>query len=108
MSEQLNEMDVYMKKHLEQQRKKKIIRCVCLILAVILLWIFRTDLLALILPTDAPPYWSKSTVWAAIQLPVQNEKVDKPALLYRGQKRKRDGQLLYERRCAARRFLGSV
>ena len=37
MSEQLNEMDVYMKKHLEQQRKKKIIRCVCLILAVILL-----------------------------------------------------------------------
>ena len=24
MSEQLNEMDVYMKKHLEQQRKKKI------------------------------------------------------------------------------------
>ena len=77
MSEQLNEMDVYMKKHLEQQRKKKIIRCVCLILAVILLWIFRTDLLVLILPTDAPPYWSKSTVWAAIQLPVQNEKVDK-------------------------------
>lgn len=55
MSEQLNEMDVYMKKHLEQQRKKKIIRCVCLILAVILLWIFRTDLLALILPTDVPP-----------------------------------------------------
>lgn len=54
MSEQLNEMDVYMKKHLEQQRKKKIIRWVCLILAVILLWVFRTDLLALILPTDAP------------------------------------------------------
>lgn len=77
MSEQLNEMDVYMKKHLEQQRKKKIIRCVCLILAVILLWIFRTDLLALILPTDAPPYWSRSTVWAAIQLPAQNEKIDK-------------------------------
>lgn len=77
MSQQLNEMDVYMKKHLEQQRKKKIIRWVCLILAVILLWIFRTDLLALILPTDAPPYWSRSTVWAAIQLPVQNEKVDK-------------------------------
>lgn len=77
MSEQLNEMDVYMKKHLEQQRKKKIIRWVCLILAVILLWVFRTDLLALILPTDVPPYWSKSTVWAAIQLPVQNEKVDK-------------------------------
>lgn len=66
-----------MKKHLEQQRKKKIIRWVCLILAVILLWVFRTDLLALILPTDAPPYWSKSTVWAAIQLPVQNEKIDK-------------------------------
>lgn len=77
MSQQLNEMDVYMKKHLEQQRKKKIIRCVCLILAVILLWIFRTDLLALILPTDAPPYWSRSTVWAAIQLPAQNEKIDK-------------------------------
>lgn len=77
MSEQLNEMDVYMKKHLEQQRKKKIIRCVCLILAVILLWIFRTDLLALILPTDAPPYWSRSTVWAAIQFPAQNEKVEK-------------------------------
>lgn len=77
MSEQLNEMDVYMKKHLEQQRKKKMIRWVCLILAVILLWVFRTDLLALILPTDVPPYWSKSTVWAAIQLPVQNEKVDK-------------------------------
>lgn len=77
MSEQLNEMDVYMKKHLEQQRKKRIIRCVCLILAVILLWIFRTDLLALILPTDAPPYWSRSTVWAAIQLPAQNEKIDK-------------------------------
>lgn len=77
MSEQLNEMDVYMKKHLEQQRKKKIIRWVCLILAVILLWVFRTDLLALILSTDVPPYWSKSTVWAAIQLPVQNEKVDK-------------------------------
>lgn len=77
MSEQLNEMDVYMKKHLEQQRKKKIIRWVCLILAVILLWVFRTDLLALILPTDAPHYWSKSTVWAAIQLPVQNEKIDK-------------------------------
>lgn len=77
MSQQLNEMDVYMKKHLEQQRKKKIIRWVCLILAVILLWIFRTDLLALILPTDAPPYWSRSTVWAAIQLPVQNEKIEK-------------------------------
>lgn len=77
MSQQLNEMDVYMKKHLEQQRKKKIIRWVCLILAVILLWVFRTDLLALILPTDAPPYWSRSTVWAAIQLPVQNEKIDK-------------------------------
>lgn len=77
MSEQLNEMDVYMKKHLEQQRKKKIIRWVCLILAVILLWIFRTDLLALILPTDAPPYWSRSTVWAAIQFPAQNEKVEK-------------------------------
>lgn len=77
MSEQLNEMDVYMKKHLEQQRKKKIIRWVCLILAAILLWVFRTDLLALILPTDAPPYWSKSTVWAVIQLPVQNEKIDK-------------------------------
>ena len=77
MSQQLNEMDVYMKKHLEQQRKKKIIRWVCLILAVILLWVFRTDLLALILPTDAPPYWSRSTVWAAIQLPAQNEKIDK-------------------------------
>ena len=77
MSEQLNEMDVYMKKHLEQQRKKKIIRWVCLILAAILLWVFRTDLLALILPTDVPPYWSKSTVWAAIQLPVQNEKIEK-------------------------------
>ena len=77
MSEQLNEMDVYMKKHLEQQRKKKIIRWVCLILAVILLWVFRTDLLALILPTDAPPYWSRSTVWAAIQFPAQNEKIDK-------------------------------
>lgn len=77
MSQQLNEMDVYMKKHLEQQRKKKIIRWACLILAVILLWIFQTDLLALILPTDVPPYWSRSTVWAAIQLPVQNEKVDK-------------------------------
>ena len=77
MSQQLNEMDVYMKKHLEQQRKKKIIRWVCLILAVILLWVFRIDLLALILPTDAPPYWSRSTVWAAIQLPVQNEKIDK-------------------------------
>lgn len=73
MSEQLNEMDVYMKKHLEQQRKKKIIRWVCLILAVILLWVFRTDLLALILP----PYWSRSTAWAAIQLPVQNEKIEK-------------------------------
>lgn len=45
MSQQLNEMDVYMKKHLEQQRKKKIIRWVCLILAVILLWVFWTDLL---------------------------------------------------------------
>lgn len=77
MSQQLNEMDVYMKKHLEQQRKKKIIRWVCLILAAILLWVFRTDLLALILPTDAPLYWSKSTVWAVIQLPVQNEKIDK-------------------------------
>lgn len=77
MSQQLNEMDVYMKKHLEQQRKKKIIRWVCLILAVILLWVFRTDLLELILPTDAPPYWSRSTVWAAIQLPVQNEKIHK-------------------------------
>ena len=77
MSQQLNEMDVYMKKYLEQQRKKKIIRWACLILAVILLWVFRTDLLALILPTDVPPYWSRSTVWAAIQLPVQNEKVDK-------------------------------
>lgn len=42
-----------------------------------MLWVFRTDLLALILPTDVPPYWSRSTVWAAIQLPVQNEKVDK-------------------------------
>ena len=77
MSQQLNEMDVYMKKHLEQQRKKKIIRWVCLILAVILLWVFWTDLLELILPTDAPPYWSRSTVWAAIQLPVQNEKIEK-------------------------------
>lgn len=28
MSQQLNEMNVYMKKHLEQQRKKKIIRWV--------------------------------------------------------------------------------
>lgn len=77
MSQQLNKMDVYMKKHLEQQRKKKIIRWVCLILAVILLWVFRIDLLAPILPTDVPPYWSRSTVWTAIQLPVQNEKVDK-------------------------------
>ncbi len=77
MGQQLNEMDVYMKKHLEQQRKKKIIRWVCLILAVILLWVFRIDLLAPILPTDVPPYWSRSTVWTAIQLPVQNEKVDK-------------------------------
>lgn len=42
MSQQLNEMDVYMKKYLEQQRKKKIIRWACLILAVILLWVFRT------------------------------------------------------------------
>lgn len=108
MSQQLNEMDVYMKKHLEQQRKKKIIRWVCLILAVILLWVFRTDLLALILPTDVPPYWSRSTVWAAIQLPVQNEKVDKLRFYTEGKSRKRDGQLLYERRCAARRFLGSV
>lgn len=77
MGQQLNEMDVYMKKHLEQQRKKKIIRWVCLILAVILLWVFRIDLLAPILPTDVPSYWSRSTVWTAIQLPVQNEKVDK-------------------------------
>ena len=77
MSQQLNEMDVYMKKHLEQQRKKKIIRWVCLILAVILLWVFRTDLLALILPTDARPIGAEVLFGRQYSFLCRMKKVDK-------------------------------